>query len=318
MTILSRHIRRKPATPPGATLLACALLLTAASAGASPGEVPPDPDYPPAMEELSIGSGGARMPGLIYIANGEGPHPTVVLLHGFPGNEKNLDIAQALRRDGFNVLFFHYRGAWGAEGSYSIRQLDDDTLAALAFLRDPANAAKYRVDTAHISLLGHSLGGFTALAAGSQDRDVVCVGAMAPANLGVWKEGFARGDPVGERLFAYADSLFMLADFDGAVMRRQLQSASPDEMDTRSFGPALRGKSVFMVVGDKDTVTTPEESFQPVVAAYGNVEGLDLEHHIIPGDHSFSWSRLLLTRLLLDWLERDCRRPPGQHRRTGG
>ena len=39
----------------------------------------------------------------------------VLLLHGFPGNEKNLDLAQDLRADGFNVLFFHYRGAWGSE-----------------------------------------------------------------------------------------------------------------------------------------------------------------------------------------------------------
>ncbi len=291
-----------------AALLSCLLLLAPGTAGASPRDTPPDPAYPPAIEELGISSDGARMPGLIYIANGEGPHPTVVLLHGFPGNEKNLDIAQALRRAGFNVLFFHYRGAWGAEGSYSIRQLDDDALAALAFLRDPANAGKYRVDTAHLSLLGHSLGGYTALAAASRDRDVVCVGAMAPANLGFWKEGFAKGDAIGERLFAYADSLFMLEDFDGAVMRRQLQSAPVDELDTRGFGPALRGKSVFMVVGDEDTVTTPEAMFQPVVAAYERVEGLDLEHHIITGDHSFSWSRLLLTRLVLDWLEQDCRR----------
>ena len=77
-----------------------------------------DAEHPPAINELTIPSDGSRMPGLIYVANGPGPHPTVVLLHGFPGNEKNLDLAQALRRAGFNVLFFHYRGAWGAEGDY--------------------------------------------------------------------------------------------------------------------------------------------------------------------------------------------------------
>ena len=98
----------------------------------------------------------------------------------------------------------------------------------------------------------------------------------------------------------------MLEGFDGEVMRQQLQSASMEELDTRGFGPGLRGKSVFMVVGEEDTVTTPEAMFQPVVDAYENVQGLELEHHIVSGDHSFSWSRLLLTRLVLDWLERDC------------
>lgn len=60
------------------------------------------------------------MSGLIYIASGAGPHPTVILLHGYPGNEKNLDLAQSLRREGWNVLFFHYRGAWGSEGEFSL------------------------------------------------------------------------------------------------------------------------------------------------------------------------------------------------------
>ena len=68
---------------------------------------------PPRIEELTIKSHGMRMPGLAYLAAGNGPHPTVLLLHGYPGNEKNLDVAQALRRLGWNVVFFHYRGAWG-------------------------------------------------------------------------------------------------------------------------------------------------------------------------------------------------------------
>ena len=73
-----------------------------------------DAANPPAIVEVNFKSQGKRLNGVVYLANGAGPHPTVVLLHGFPGNEKNLDLAQALRRDGFNVLFFHYRGAWGS------------------------------------------------------------------------------------------------------------------------------------------------------------------------------------------------------------
>jgi len=241
------------------------------------------------------------------MASGAGPHPTLVLLHGFPGNEKNLDIAQVARRAGFNVVFFHYRGAWGAEGSYSIRTLDNDTLAVLAFLREPANARRLRVDTNKLSVLGHSLGGYTALATGRQDADLVCVGAMSPANMGIWKAGFDAGDLTGDRLTAYADSLFMLADFSGEVMSDQLQRSSMDELDIRGFGAGLAGKSVFMVVGDKDAVTPADTMFTPVTQAYSQVEGLSLQQHIITGDHSFSWSRVQLSRLVLDWLTADCR-----------
>ena len=108
---------------------------------------------------------GSRLSGILYLANGLGPHPTVVLLHGLPGNEKNLDLAQVMRRAGFNVLFFHYRGAWGSEGDYLISRQPEDVAAAIGFLRE--NAVRYRIDVNAISLLGHSLGGYAALAAGS-------------------------------------------------------------------------------------------------------------------------------------------------------
>ncbi len=267
----------------------------------------PDKAFPAKIEELTFRSGGDRLTGLIYIANGPGPHPTVVLLHGFPGNEKNLDIAQVLRRAGFNVMFFHYRGAWGSEGNYSVLNVDDDALAALNFLRAPENAANYRVDTNKLSLLGHSLGGYVSLAAGSQDKGVVCVGAMSPANLGLWAAGIQTNDPALQRVVSYADTLFMLRNFNGTVMREQLKTVAAAELDTTRFGPGLQGKSVFLIVGEQDTVTSPQQMFTPVVIAYAQDEKIKLQHHIIPGDHSFSWSRLQLTRRVLGWLEQDCR-----------
>ncbi len=263
--------------------------------------------FPAAIQELTFESDGYRLSGLIYMATGPGPHPTVLLLHGFPGNEKNLDIAQALRRDGFNVMFFHYRGAWGSEGNYQVLKGYEDALTALAFLRQPDNAAKYRVDTHKMSVLGHSLGGYTSLATGYRDKDLVCVGAMSPVNMGIWVGGVNANDPGLDRVVAYADTLFMLQGFGAEAMRRQMKTADLSQVDTRNFGPGLRGKSVFMVVGEQDTVTPAPVMFTPVVAAYLQDRQIELQHHIISGDHSFSWSRLHLTRLVLDWMEKDCR-----------
>ena len=61
--------------------------------------------------------------GLFLLASGTQPHPTVILLHGFPGYEQNIDLAQSLRRDGWNVLAMHYRGAWGSQGTFSLHPL---------------------------------------------------------------------------------------------------------------------------------------------------------------------------------------------------
>ncbi|MEM8561128.1 MAG: alpha/beta fold hydrolase [Pseudomonadota bacterium] len=285
-----------------------ALLLTSSIASSVVGaKEESNIEYQASIAEITIPSAGSRMPGLIYLAAGEGPHPTLILLHGFPGNERNLDLAQSARRSGFNVLFFNYRGAWGAEGSYSLLQLVDDVQAVLTFLREPSNAKQYRIDVDHLSLLGHSLGGYTALAAGSQDEGLVCVGAIAPANLALWKDSFAANDTTSDRLTAYADGLFMLSGFDGAVMREELNTAAMAELDTRGFGEGLKAKSVFLVVGDQDPVTPAETMLDPVVQAYQQIPGLQLEHHVISGDHSFSWSRLELIDLVLNWLTKDCR-----------
>jgi pimeloyl-ACP methyl ester carboxylesterase len=290
-------------------LAVCLLFGAAALAGTDPLVEDPVPDlsHPPAIMELNIPSAGLRLPGLIYLANGAGPHPTVVLLHGIPGNEKNLDIAQALRRAGFNVLFFHYRGAWGAEGSYSVLQVAEDALAALAMLRNPLHAKRYRVDVARLSLLGHSLGGFAALRAGSDDDGLRCVGAISPLNFGPLVAGLTAEDTGAEAFLAYADTLYMLRDFDGARLRQQLRSAAPEDIDTTLFGPGLRGKTVLLVTGESDRVTVPAINFHPVVAAYSKEPQIRMRSQVISGDHSFSWSRIALTRLLLEWYLADCR-----------
>jgi len=266
-----------------------------------------DPNAPPAINELMIPSGDDLMAGNIYIANGPGPHPTVVLLHGFPGNEKNLDLAQSIRRSGFNVVFFHYRGAWGSEGAFSLLQLDNDALAVLSYLRRPEVTQKLRVDVNKLSFLGHSLGGFAALSAGHLDENLVCVGAMAPANFAVYTAAINAKDPTIEGFKAYVDQLFVLDDFSGKAMVEQLTSVPIEALDTTKFGPGLHGKSVFMVIGEKDNVTTAEAMFDPVVKAYSELEGFRLQHLKIPGDHSFSWSRIKLADVLVDWLNKDCR-----------
>ena len=60
------------------------------------------------MQTMQIASHGALMNALVYVAAGAGPHPAVILLHGFPGNERNLDLAQDMRRAGWDVLYFNY------------------------------------------------------------------------------------------------------------------------------------------------------------------------------------------------------------------
>ena len=70
-----------------------------------------DKNSPAGSEILFIPSDNALLAGLMYSANGTGKHPTLLLLHGYPGYERNLDIAQVVRAHGWNVIYFDYRGS---------------------------------------------------------------------------------------------------------------------------------------------------------------------------------------------------------------
>lgn len=139
---------------------------------------PRDDAHPARNRQLVIPSGPvlpalgrpAEMNALMFQAAGGGPHPTLLLLHGLPGNERNLDLAQAARRAGWNVLTFTYRGAWGSEGTFSIQHAVEDSHAALAWLRSEAAARDFGVDPARIVVAGHSMGGYMAARASAYDK----------------------------------------------------------------------------------------------------------------------------------------------------
>ena len=71
---------------------------------------PVDAKFPAALAGITIPSHGVEMDATLYLASAPGPHGTVLLLHGLPGYESNFDLAQSIRRAGWNVLIFHYRG----------------------------------------------------------------------------------------------------------------------------------------------------------------------------------------------------------------
>src|SRR6185437_7116846 len=83
-----------------------------------------------------------------------------------------IDLAQSLRRDGWNVLAMHYRGSWGSQGTFSFSHCMEDVSAMLADVTKPANVAKFHIDTKHLVVIGHSMGGFMAIAALAQHPEL--------------------------------------------------------------------------------------------------------------------------------------------------
>ena len=261
-----------------------------------------DWDNPPALIELNFDSYGKRLNGILYQANGGGPHPTIVLLHGYPGNEKNLDLAQSMRRAGYNVLFFHYRGAWGSEGDFSFSNVVEDVGSAIKYLRTKAN--DIRVDPERILIVGHSMGGFAALQGAARDEAVKCVVGIAPADVGLIADAAQANSGFAQNFSNGAEQLQMLNGWSGQKVLAELKN-NRDAFSLIDAAPKLNGKSVLLIAGDKDSVLAPDVFHVPLVSAYESQPDITLTHAIISGDHSFSWSRFELIDNVIGWMQ-DC------------
>ena len=97
------------------------------------------------MQTLTLASHGAALNAVVYEAAGAEPKPTLLLLHGFPGGELNLDIAQAARRAGWNAVYFHYRGSWGSPGDFSFTHVVEDAQSVFDEVRGAEFARAHRI-----------------------------------------------------------------------------------------------------------------------------------------------------------------------------
>lgn len=160
-----------------------ALLLALAGPALAEPKAPPTPravvadpardkEHPADMAAFQVDIAGSKVNAILYTASGTQPHPTMLFLHGFPGNETNIDLLQAVRRAGWNAMRINYRGSWGSQGRFSFANARADGEAAVAWLMDPANAAKYHIDPKRIVVAGHSMGGFMAADASAAEPRV--------------------------------------------------------------------------------------------------------------------------------------------------
>jgi pimeloyl-ACP methyl ester carboxylesterase len=273
---------------------------------------PADPAHPARLAEgIAFVSHGAHMNAILYEAAGAGPHPTAIVLHGFPGNERNLDLAQALRRAGWNIVFFHYRGTWGSGGSFSFGNVLEDVAAVLAQVRDPAFARAHRIDPAHVVLIGHSMGGFAALMLASESPDVACAVSLAGANLGRLAASLA--DPATATRTAHSFEEWgggPIRNLSGAQLVAELRK-NGERFDLTRRAAALARKPVLLVAGSRDTVARPEQNHAPLADAIAAQPGARLSQVVLDDDHAFSGSRIALTRAVLDFLTQECSGAPG-------
>ena len=277
-----------------------ALIMTAGAGAQVPAAVGADPPadaaHPASMQVVHIPTHGVEINGVLYQAAGAGPHPTMVLYHGLPGNEQNLDLAQAVRRDGWNVLTLHYRGSWGSPGTYSFTHVFEDAQAALDFVRDPAVAQRYGVDRRRLVVAGHSLGGMAAAEVGAHNPDLAGVVLISAANMG--RIGETRGGGDREKLAAFmAQNNESLATTPQAMADEAIAHAR--DWDFITLAGALSRHPLLVVTSDDGLGPTDAALAAAVRAAHAAPVS---ETHLAT-DHSYSGMRIALEAAVIGWLD---------------
>lgn len=267
-----------------------------------------DAKYPASVVSLAdVPSHGENLLGVFYLASGAGPHPTMVLMHGFPGFEQNLDLAQAIRRAGWNVLALHYRGSWGVKGDFSFQHAMEDADAEVAFVSDPANAKKYRIDPGKIVLLGHSMGGFMVASAAAHDRKVAAVAMISAWNIGASFPPASNG--TSQHTEDEGSKQTLIEKFSGDNDAAPLAGCTVESLvneayehraawNFNDFVPSLISRPVLVVTSD-DGLAPADQTFATALKKEGNARVTEAH---FPTDHSYSDHRVALTTVVLNWL----------------
>ncbi|WP_246011649.1 alpha/beta hydrolase family protein [Nocardia mexicana] len=236
--------------------------------------VPAAPDTP---SRIRYGDAADTF-GDLYLPNGTGPHPVVVLIHG-GGWSQHRSLAgfarhsRQLAEHGVAVWNIEYRRVNG-EGGWPTTLTDvDDAVTALAGIVQQRSGN--RLDLGQVHLAGHSSGGQLAAWAAARHS--------APARR-------APSAPVvrirsATLLAAVLDMRFAVTDGRDAYVRRLL-GGGPDEVPDRyrmasPIAHLPTGVHITAVHGDGDRIVALEQS-RRYIAAAGRA-GLAADLRILPG-----------------------------------
>lgn len=292
----------------GRTLLVSALTGAGlpSCSGSGPQLPSPDPgsegEPGPSLESFAIPGHGHSLIARLLVPAGPGPHPLVILLHGFPGNESNFDLAHVLRRRGWAAAVFHYRGSWGSAGRFAFSNVLEDVHSAVDHLRRPRVAATFRIDPSEVYLVGHSMGGFAALHVAAERDDVAGAASLAGFNFGASAE--AVGSTPGLRaamVEAFEDALLPLNAPSGETLVQEYLDRGAD-WDLRTRAGDLCSVPLLLVGATADEVAPVELHHDPLVRALAATGHPAVQALTLADGHGFSRHRLALAEMLSAWL----------------
>lgn len=236
-----------------------------------------------------------------YLAGRDMPRPAVLLCHGFPGNEQQLDLAQALRRIGFHVMTFHYSGCWGSEGDYSFLSCLEDTETVIDYMLCHSELA---IDQDRLVLIGHSMGGFVAANTLAKRREFAAGVLITPGDLGgLYCLAEGNNDDENKLRHLLGEGACWLKGTDAYRLYEELGQYK-EQWRFTSLAESLSQLPLLLIGGSRDEITPAGTNIFPLLEALSLQNGSLHEYKELLTDHYQSDMRLTLAETVADFLKR--------------
>ncbi len=231
---------------------------------------------------------GMALYGMLHRPEGTGPHPAVIILHGFTGHRIEphqlfVKLSRRLATAGIAALRFDFRGSGESEGEFKDMTISaevSDALVALDWL-----AAQPGIDPDRLGVIGLSLGGCVAAITAGRRPDQVKALVLWAAVANPHRIFERHRELPPEELPPRVEGGYDLGgNILGDAFLAELPQIHPTEEVTRYSGPAL------IVHGTEDTVVPPSDADEYEAALSGRAR----KHLIVGADHTFnrvSWEQ---------------------------
>ena len=256
---------------------------------------------------VNFKSEGFKIAGQFFPADGKGPFPTVILLHGIPGGEGDLfGLGKHLNMVGVNAFTFNYRGTWKSEGVYLPSTSLEDVRSAIKYIKLPEMVAKFSIDTTKLSIIGYSYGGGMALLGAALENGIADVVSIAGGDLKVVADFIEKSQ---EYRLMHRQFLDECMDDTSAVRGIGGESShewlleNRDRFNLLKYAEALSQKRVLLLGGWDDFSIPVEDHILPLFRAIQKYSPEGLRIQVYDSNHSFEGARDQLIDDIISWIK---------------